>query len=55
MTDETTRLQARVKVPEVQALIEAADELLEAYSAIFRLGNPWGDKLEAAIAAMKEG
>ena len=38
----------------VAALVEVADELLEAYSAIFRLGNPWGDNLRAALAAMKE-
>ena len=38
----------------VAALVEAACGLLEACSAIFRLGNTWGDKLRAAIAAMKE-
>ena len=39
----------------VEALAEAACGLLDAYSAIIGPGNPWGDSLRAAIAAMKEG
>lgn len=38
----------------VAALVDAADAILNAYSAIFRVGNPWGDNLRAALAAMKE-
>ena len=39
----------------VEALVEAACGLLDAYSAIIGPGNPWGDSLRATIAAMKEG
>lgn len=37
--------------PELVALVHSAEKLLEAYSAIFGTGNPWGDELRAALAA----
>lgn len=39
--------------PDVTALVEAAEKLLDAYSAIVGAGNPWGDELRAALARMK--
>lgn len=41
--------------PELVALVHSAEKLLEAYSAIFGTGNPWGDELRAALAAWKGG
>lgn len=41
--------------PDVAALVEAADKLLDAYSAIVGAGNPWGDELRAALARVKGG
>lgn len=39
--------------PDVAALVEAAEKLLDAYSAIVGAGNPWGDDLRAALARVK--
>lgn len=32
-------------------LLEALEKLIEAYSYYFPIGNPWGDRARAAIAA----
>lgn len=41
--------------PDVAALVEAAEKLLDAYSAIVGAGNSWGDELRAALARVKGG
>ncbi len=41
--------------PDVAALVEAAEKLLDAYSAIVGAGNPWGDELRATLARVKGG
>lgn len=41
--------------PDVAALVEAAEKLLDAYSAIVGAGNSWGDELRAALASVKGG
>lgn len=51
---EIARLTAQPS-PDVAALVEAADKLLDAYSAIVGAGNPWGDELRAALARVKGG
>lgn len=54
--DYDARIRSALTVqpsPDVAALVEAADKLLDAYSAIFGVGNPWGDELRAALARVK--
>lgn len=51
---EIARLTAQPS-PDVAALVEAAEKLLDAYSAIVGAGNSWGDELRTAIARVKGG
>ena len=49
-----TTPQPTAPEPVNQMLLEALKELLEANSYYFPIGNPWGDKARAAIAAAEQ-
>ena len=49
------RAEAALAAQIEAAKVAAACGLLDAYSAIVGPGNPWGDSLRAALAAIREG